>query len=133
MGQAVRKFEVVEGGSAMSADLAIADPIADPLRTDENWLNSDDLSHLAGIADRVARRAIKSRKWRGADLNVREVEIGRGGAGGKALQVHVDSLPADLREDWYLARGITLHERADPVSGQTGRCERQPHPCPYSG
>lgn len=48
----------------------------------------------------------------------REVEIGRGGAGGKALQVHVDSLPTNLREDWYLARGITLHKRADPVTGQ---------------
>ena len=43
---------------------------------------------------------------------------GRGGAGGKALQVHVDSLPDDLREDWYLERGIKLHEKPDPVTGE---------------
>lgn len=30
-----------------------------------------------------------------------------------APQVHVDSLPADLREAWYLARGVVLHARPD--------------------
>ncbi len=65
------------------------------------------------------RRAIKARAWRGVELLVREVEIGRGGAGGRALQVHVDSLPADLREAWYLERGIKLHEEVDAETGET--------------
>jgi hypothetical protein len=33
--------------------------------------------------------------------------------------VHVDSLPADLREAWYLERGIVLHARPDPTTGET--------------
>lgn len=83
------------------------------------WLSAKAPAELANISERMGRKALNSREWRGADLNVREVEIGRGGDGGKALQVHVDSLPPDLREDWYLARGITLHERPDLVIGQT--------------
>lgn len=50
-------------------------------------------------------------------MQVREIQIGRGGAGGKALQVHVDSLPADLREAWYLERGVKLHEKVDAETG----------------
>ena len=67
----------------------------------------------------MARRAIKARAWRSVELLMREVEIGRGGAGGRALQVHVDSLPADLREAWYLGRGIKLHEKVDAETGET--------------
>ncbi len=99
-------------GSASSDEIAIAAPVADPLRTLEKWLTADNLSTLAGIASRGARKAIKSRRWRGCELQVREVEIGRGGASGKALQVHVDSLPADLRERWYFERGIDIHAKA---------------------
>ncbi|WP_152912352.1 helix-turn-helix domain-containing protein [Candidatus Rhodobacter oscarellae] len=106
-------------GSAIVTLDRIADPIADPLRTLEKWLSGGDLAALAGIADRVARKAIASRRWRGADLLVQEVQIGRGGAGGKALQVHVDSLPADLRESWYISHGITLHEKPDTETGKT--------------
>lgn len=119
MGQAARKFEVVDGWSAIEPVKHIADPIADPLRTFEKWLSAGDLAALADIADRVARKAIAARRWRGVDLLVRQVEIGRGGAGGMAPQVHVDSLPADLREAWYLARGVVLHERVNPATGGT--------------
>lgn len=122
MGHALRKSDL-EGADASGSAIVtldrIADPIADPLRTLEKWLAASDLAELAGIADRVARKAITSRRWRGADLLVQEVQIGRGGAGGKALQVHVDSLPADLREAWYLQRGIVLHEKMDPITSKT--------------
>ena len=33
--------------------------------------------------------------------------------------MHVDSLPADLREAWYLERGIKLHEKVDAETGET--------------
>ena len=35
------------------------------------------------------------------------------------LQVHADSLPADLRESWYIGHGITLHEKPDTETGKT--------------
>jgi len=33
--------------------------------------------------------------------------------------VHVDSLPADLRKDWYLERGIELHKKVNAKTGET--------------
>ena len=122
MGQALRKSDL-EGADAPGFSIVVQDhienPIGNPLGTPEKWLDASALSDLAGIAIQVARRAMKSRKWRGADLLVQEVQIGRGGAGGKALQVHVDSLPADLRESWYIGHGITLHEKPDTETGKT--------------
>lgn len=102
------------GGSAITSSASIVDPIADPLRTLEKWLSVADLSALANIAEQNVRKAIARRSWRGSDLMVRQVEIGRGGAGGMAPQVHVDSLPPDLRTAWYLSQGIALHDRVDP-------------------
>ena len=114
MTEVARRFEVVEGGAAIPSQNRIAEPLGNL----DFWLRPDDLAVLADVSDRAARKAISARKWRGFDLLVRVVEIGRGGAGGKALQVHVDSLPNDLREDWYLERGIKLHEKRDPTTGQ---------------
>ncbi|WP_072504095.1 hypothetical protein [Phaeobacter porticola] len=48
---------------------------------------------------------------------MREERTGRR-RGGKTLQVHVDSLPADLREAGYLERGVVLHEKPDAETGQ---------------
>lgn len=118
MGQTARKFEVIEGGSPIPALRLIDDRIDDPLVTTGKWLSGDDLAALAQIAPRVAKRAIAAGRWRGSELMVRKVEVGRGGAGGVVPQVHVDSLPADLREAWYAARGIALHERLDPATGE---------------
>ncbi|WP_072504726.1 hypothetical protein [Phaeobacter porticola] len=53
---------------------------------------------------------------RDRDLLVREERTGRR-RGGKTLQVHVDSLPADLREAGYLERGVVLHEKPDAETG----------------
>lgn len=119
MMQAARKFEVIAGGSAMPDLRVIAEPIAEPLRNLEKWLSADDVAGLAGVSDRMVRKALGARRWRGAELIVRDVEIGRGGAGGMASQVHADSLPADLRTAWYLSQGIQLHERVDAASGET--------------
>ncbi|PIE09049.1 MAG: hypothetical protein CSA73_00545 [Rhodobacterales bacterium] len=119
MNTVARKFEVVEGGSAMSFPASIGEPIAEPLTNADLWLDAEALSELASVSDRAAQKALKARKWRGADLLVREIEIGRGGAGGRALQVHVDSLPPDLREAWYLERGVKLHEKVDAATGET--------------
>ncbi|SDG17997.1 hypothetical protein SAMN04489759_10589 [Sulfitobacter delicatus] len=122
MGQALRKSDLqgssAEGSAILTLD-RIAEPIAEPLRNLEKWLTADALADLAGVSDRMARKAMMSRRWRGADLLVQEVQIGRGGAGGKALQVHVDSLPSDLRESWYIGHGITLHEKPDTETGKT--------------
>lgn len=118
MNQIARKFEVVEG-SATQLEPVIAEPIEEPLRNHDLWLSPEGLASLAEVTDRMARKAISARKWRGVHLMVREVEIGRGGAGGKALQVHVDSLPSDLREAWYAARGIALHEKVVPETCET--------------
>ncbi|MBF9052373.1 hypothetical protein GTA62_20480 [Roseobacter sp. HKCCD9010] len=105
----------------------IGDRVGDPLATTGFWLSATDVASLSGVALRVAQKALKSRRWRGADLVVRPVEIGRGGAGGKALQVHVDSLPTDLREAWYLERGIVLHAKPDVATGGTCLVPEQAH------
>ncbi|MDO5644044.1 MAG: helix-turn-helix domain-containing protein, partial [Paracoccus sp. (in: a-proteobacteria)] len=85
----------------------------------EKWLSVDGLAAMSKVTPRMVRKAFEKGRWRGADLMVRQVEIGRGGAGGMAPQVHVDSLPADLREAWYLSRGIALHKKVDPATGET--------------
>lgn len=118
MGQVARKFEVVEGGCAIPSIQLIEHPIEHPLRTQEKWLSVAVLSDLAGIAQQNVKKAIGNGRWRGADLIVRQVEVGRGGAGGMAPQVHVDSLPADLRAAWYLAQGVELHRAVDPATGE---------------
>lgn len=149
MTQPVRKFEVIpggavvpDGGSLVPAKSGTNDRTNDPLTTPDFegwlvpaksgtnqptnqhltnidlWLETGALAELAGVSLQAIQRALKSRHWRGADLVVREVEAGRG-RGGRVLQVHVDSLPADLRELWYLQRGITLHEKPDATTGGT--------------
>ena len=83
-----------------------------PLDAIEKWLPIVALAELASIGNQRAAKVLKARKWRGVELQVREVEIGRGGASGMALQVHVDSLPSDLRERWYFEQGIDLHAKS---------------------
>ena len=119
MGQVARKFEVVEGGSPMTPLRLIDERIDEPLVNLEKWVDVASIGELAGVSYRAAAKAVEAGRWRGVDLMVRQVEVGRGGAGGMAPQVHVDSLPADLREAWYLARGIKLHEAVDPATGET--------------
>ena len=121
MGQASRKFELVEvdaSGFPIAAEERIGKLIGKPLGNPDLWISAEQLKDLSGISIQMSRKAIRSRIWRGADLVVRQVEIGRGGAGGKALQVHVDSLPGDLRAAWYLERGIVLHEKPDTETSQ---------------
>ncbi|MFS4437876.1 Mu transposase C-terminal domain-containing protein [Paracoccaceae bacterium GXU_MW_L88] len=69
------------------------------------------------MTDRAVRKAIAARRWRGAELVVREVasNVGRGG---KSLQVHVDSLPADLRAAWYMRQGIDINAKPQAGDGQ---------------
>lgn len=118
MGQAARKFAVIEGGSSMGLLAAIEEPIGEPLVNHDGWLFGDDLATLAAVSLRMAQKALSAGRWRGVDLAVRQVAVGRGGAGGMAPQVHVDSLPADLRAAWYLGQGVALHERVDAATGE---------------
>ncbi len=118
MGQAARKFEVLEGGCSIPALTPIEQPIEQPLNNHEMWLSVVALADLAKVSPQAAQKALSARRWRGFDLAVREVQIGRGGAGGMAPQVHVNSLPEDLRVAWYGARGIELHRRVDPATGE---------------
>ena len=115
MGQIARKFEAVEDGGP----IALTEHIEPPLGHHEKWISIGDLMALSGIKVSMAKKALAAKRWRGADLLVRQIEIGRGGAGGMAPQVHVDSLPADLREAWYLEHGIVLHEKVLPENGQS--------------
>lgn len=127
MGSVARKFEVVEGGNGGSLVLPYRQPNDrpnDPLMTAEKWVSPKDISDLAQVAYRVVARAVEARRWRGCDLIVRE-EAASVGRGGKVLQVHVDSLPAELREAWYLARGIRLNDRVDAVTGQVMQVPEQ--------
>ncbi len=71
MGQAVRKFEVVEANASRSSNVPeerIGDRIGDRLMTGEKWLSAKDVSELAGVAYRVAVRAMQNHFWRGCDL-----------------------------------------------------------------
>ncbi|WP_198645474.1 hypothetical protein, partial [Thalassobius sp. I31.1] len=117
MNQVVRKFEVIEGGCLEMAECATKQPTKQPLSNDEMWLDTVTLASLSGVSRQACSKSLKSRRWRGADLEVREVasNVGRGG---KILQVHVDSLPADLRKTWYLELGVDLHEQVDTATGQ---------------
>lgn len=134
MGQVARKFDVIGGGiivpepdhaklewrgCSIAANGATAHPTAHPLRTLEKWLSVADISNLAEIAEQNVKKAIAKGRWRGADLIIQRVDAGLkgGGAGGMVPQVHVDSLPAELRTAWYLARGIDLHRVVDPATG----------------
>ncbi|UTS79540.1 helix-turn-helix domain-containing protein [Phaeobacter piscinae] len=118
MGKLGENFEIAPS-EAMSADKPIGSAIGSALVRPEMWLSMSDLMTLADIKQASASEAIKKGKWRGADLAVRMVAAGRGGAGGKVPQVHADTLPADLREAWYLQHGIELHEKVDAITGKT--------------
>lgn len=113
----MQKFELVEGGSFDLPAEAAKEPIKEPQRNLEKWVSTEAIFALSGVSDRMVRKALANRSWRGCDLLVREEFTGRG-RGGKTLLVHVDSLPADLREAWYLERGIKLHEKVDAETGE---------------
>ncbi|MCF6432632.1 transposase domain-containing protein [Leisingera sp. MMG026] len=118
MGQALHKFELIEGGCFELGQVQPKQLAKQPQNNPEKWLASVELEDLAGVSQAAVHKALSKRSWRGCDLVVREEITGRG-RGGKTLQVHVDSLPADLREAWYLERGIVLHEKPDADTGQT--------------
>ncbi|MCL6285586.1 hypothetical protein M3P21_18815 [Ruegeria sp. 2012CJ41-6] len=114
MNQLVRQLDVIEGGHLASPRSAQMNRLMNP----EKWVAVQVVANLAGVSYRAVAKAVEARAWRGCDLLVREEITGRG-RGGKSLLVHVDSLPADLREAWYLERGIVLHEKPDLSTGET--------------
>ena len=87
MGQVARNFVVVEGGPSIVPLRLLEDPIGEPSGISEKWLQAADLAGLSGVSERMARKAISGGRWRGADLIVRQVEVGRGGAGGMARRI----------------------------------------------
>ena len=113
MNQIVQKFEVVEGGCLDPIEVGSKQLTKQPLNNSNFWLYSADLEQLAGVSQQAVSKALKSRRWRGADLMVHE-EASNVGRGGKVLKVHVDSLPKDLRDAWYLARGIDPNGKVEP-------------------
>lgn len=117
MGSVVRKFEMVDGGCFEAPILVAKQPTKQPLNNLEKWIASGEVQNLAGVSQQAVNKAFAARRWRGCDLIVREV-ASHVGQGGKVLQVHVDSLPAELREAWYLERGIRLNDRIEPATGQ---------------
>jgi len=118
MGQVIHKFDLIEGGCFDLVDSISKHPAKHLQNTQDKWVTSSELERLSGISQQNVNKAIRKKVWRGADLLVREEITGRG-RGGKTLLVHVDSLPGDLREAWYLERGIVLHEKPDTETGET--------------
>lgn len=118
MGRAERKFDVIQGGCFELTSGAPKQPSKQPQNNLAKWLVSSELEVLSGVSQAAVHKALSKRFWRGADLLVREERTGRG-RGGKTLMVHVDSLPANLREAWYLSQGIQLHEKPTTEPGQT--------------
>jgi hypothetical protein len=115
MNSIARNLTVYEGGLGgclVQGDPAAKQPTKQPLNNLEKWIESSELESLADISQQAANKALRSSVWRGAHLDVREVasNVGRGG---KMLQVHVDSLPLDLREKWYLSRGIDVTKKPE--------------------
>ena len=72
------------------------------------WITANELADLVGIASQNARGALlkakQGKSWRGVVLAVREVASHKG-QGGKYYQVHVDSLPADVRGLFWAKHG----------------------------
>lgn len=60
------------------------------------WLSAAELADLAGVSQQAARKAIRTAKWHGSALDVRQV-AGRCGKAGRSLQVRLDSLPSDVQ------------------------------------
>lgn len=86
-----------------------------PLTPVEKWIDAAAISLISGVAVRRIQKTIKARKWRGSELQVREIESNVG-QGGKTYQVHVDSLPQDVREAWYDFHDIDLHAKPTAAS-----------------
>lgn len=79
------------------------------------WISLKTLARIAGISERVARKAAASAlsrgaKWRGAQLNMRHVP-GVGGAASQRYEVLLSSLPVDLQAKWHSQQPhAELHE-----------------------
>lgn len=84
--------------------LALPDPHAEGIEDPRFWIDANDLSELAGTHRSNAHDALKrcytGGTWRKASLVVRVVDS-VGGNRGKAYQVFVPSLPADLSGKWH--------------------------------
>lgn len=79
------------------------------------WITPLQLSQLANltegsntISERVAQITLVNiynskgvKPWRGSQLLVRQVQGGRGGNAGVAYEVHIDSLPQELKTEYY--------------------------------
>lgn len=118
MNQVVRRYDMIDWGSFDLPSVGSNEPTNEPQMNLEKWVAAQVVADLAGVTYRAVAKAVEARTWRGCDLLVREEITGRG-RGGKSLLVHVDSLPADLREAWYLERGIVLHQKPDATTGET--------------
>lgn len=124
MGQVMRKLKLIDGGCFDLSAEASKQPAKQPQNNPEKWISSAELEKLSGVSQAAVHKALANRQWRGSELMVREEQTGRG-RGGKTYRVHVDSLPSDLCEQWYLSHGIRLHEKVDPDTGLTIKVPEQ--------
>lgn len=118
MNSVARNLTVYEGGlggSLISAEIPNSELNTEPLVNREKLIKIDELAELAGISYRAAAKAVGAKKWRGCQLLIEEVD-GTKGFGGKTQLVHVDYLPVEIRERWYLQHGIDVHQK--PETGE---------------
>lgn len=83
------------------------------------WIGTDEFARLVGITERGARLALvkclSGGQWKGVNLSVRVVD-GIGGRGGKSYQLHIHSLPENLRSIWYKQNQSVLKPlKVDPI------------------
>ena len=76
------------------------------------WITAAELADLIGVTERAAQKALqdstRGKSWRGSLLAVREI-TGTRGNGGKTYQVHVDSLPHDVRGLFWAAQEVDIY------------------------
>lgn len=74
---------------------------------ESNWLSADAFAELAGVSERMARkamaRAVEGMTWRGQSLTVRTVQS-TGGKSGERYEVLATSLPPALVQKWIAAK-----------------------------
>jgi len=96
---------------------ATSSALALPPSGSGKWLDADEFAILAGLKERMGRKALanaaQGKTWRGFRLTVRTV-LSQGGNGGERYEVHAPSLPAQLYEK-VLASQVALPQADAPM------------------
>ena len=122
MGKLGEDFRPVLDGCLVEPDAEIKQPIKQPLNNLDTWIDLAELQELAEVSQQAIQKGVKrvlsGKAWNGAYLAIKQ-KSGVRARGGITYLIDVNTLPQDLKEKWYLERGIDLHEKTDPITGKT--------------